>query len=186
MSKMTSEPRNPLSVSRDGAMSTVRNIAIAAMTSALIPAGAAFAYGDAEELARSKKPSKEKLTVLETDLGIPYLIKKKGTGAYPNAGDYVVISYTGFLSDGTVFDTTDIKGKKPLGFKMGAKQIIPGLESVVEQLQNGAEATCSIPAKYAYGSKGVCLKDGNKECLIPPNENLKYFIKVKTVGVGYN
>jgi FKBP-type peptidyl-prolyl cis-trans isomerase len=143
-----------------------------------------FAYGDADDLARKKKPTKEKVVVQETDLGIPYLVSRKGSGPYPNPGDFVVISYTGLLSDGTVFDTTDAKGKKPLAFRMGEKQIIPGLESVIEMLQAGAEATCTIPAKYAYGEKGVCVKSG--ECLIKPNENLRYAIKVKTVGAGYN
>lgn len=142
------------------------------------------AYGDADELARKKKPAKEKPVVQETDLGIQYLVSKKGSGAYPNPGDFVVINYTGFLSDGTVFDTTEAKGKKPLAFRMGEKQVIPGLESVIEMLQGGAEATCTIPSKYAYGAKGVCIKEG--ECLIPPNEKLRYAIKVKTVGAGYN
>jgi FKBP-type peptidyl-prolyl cis-trans isomerase len=149
----------------------------------LLPS-ASRAYGDAEELARKKKPTKEKVVVQETDLGIQYLISKKGTGPYPNPGDFVVINYTGFLSDGTVFDSTEGKGKKPLAFRMGEKQVIPGLESVIEMLQAGAEATCTIPAKYAYGSKGVCIKEG--ECLIPPNEKIRYAIKVKTVGAGYN
>ena len=146
------------------------------------------AYGDADALLREKKnkakPKKEEIVTSETDLGIPYRISKKGTGAFPNPGDFVLISYTGFLSDGTVFDTTEGKGKKALGFRMGQKQVIPGLESVIEMLQAGSEATCVIPAKYAYGNKGVCIKDG--ECLIPPNETLRYAIKVKTVGAGYN
>ena len=43
--------------------------------------------------------------------------------------------------------------------------------------------TCTIPAEYGYGKKGVCLPDG---CIVPPNETLKYFIKLKSVGAGYN
>ncbi len=183
--RMRSEPKSPLEITRANALKNMGSVATAAAI--LAPTTAAFAYGDADELQRKKKPGKDKIIVQETDLGIPYLVQKKGSGAYPNPGDYVAISYIGFLSDGSIFDSTEVKGRKALGFKMGAKQVIPGLESVIEQLQNGAEATCSIPAKYAYGSKGVCLeKDGKKECLIPPNENLKYFIKVKTVGSGYN
>lgn len=33
-----------------------------------------------------------------------------------------------------------------------------------------------IPAKLAYGSKGVCVEDG--ECLVPPDTPLKYYIKL--------
>lgn len=61
---------------------------------------------------------------------------------------------SGFLSDGKVFDSTETKGRKPLSFRFGQKQVIPGLESVIENLQAGGEATCNIPAKYAYGEKG--------------------------------
>ena len=54
----------------------------------------------------------------------------KGEGESPHDGDFVIISYTGYLSDGTVFDGLHAKGKKPLAFKFGAKQVIPGLEEV--------------------------------------------------------
>ena len=110
---------------------------------------------------------------------------------FPSKGDYIVIDYTGFLPDGKPFDTTIGKGKKadgkpfkPLAFRFGEKQIIPGIESVLENLQPGAEATATIPAKYAYGEKGVCNEKG--ECLIPPNTALNYFIRLKSVGVGFN
>lgn len=112
---------------------------------------------------------------------------KQGQGAFPAPGDFVVISYTytAFLNNGTVFDTTDAKGRKPITFRIGKKQMIPGVESVVEYMQPGTEVTCTIPSKYAYGEKGVCLPD-NSGCLVPPNEDLKYAIKLISVGAGYN
>ena len=48
----------------------------------------------------------------------------------------------------------------------------------------GSEVTCTIPAEYGYGKKGVCI--GNEGCIVPPNETLKYYIKLKSVGAGYN
>lgn len=111
----------------------------------------------ADTTAPPKKAKKPK--VLETpDLGIKYIEVAKGTGPYPNPGDFVVISYTAFLSNGTVFDSTEIKGRKPLSFRFGQNQVIKGLESVVGELQPGGQATCNIPAKFAYGSKGVCVE----------------------------
>ena len=185
-----SGPKSPNEQMVDKVSSTSRVIAASAVVVAaqtLFPS-VSGAYGDADELLRQKKnvgkPKKEEIVVSETDLGIKYRVSKKGTGPYPNPGDFVLFSYTALLSDGTVFDTTDAKGKKPLGFRMGQKQIIPGLESVIEMLQAGAEATCVIPPEYGYGKKGVCIKDG--ECLVPPNETLRYAIKIKTVGAGYN
>ena len=73
--------------------------------------------------------------VLETDLGIKYIEIKKGSGPLPIDGDLVVINYSAFLSNGQMFDTTEVKGKKPLAFTLGKKQIIPGLESVIEYMQ---------------------------------------------------
>ena len=185
-----SGPKNPNEqiigdVSRIGRVIALGSASVAAQ--AVFPA-TSWAYGDADELLRKKKnagkPKNEEIVVSETDLGIKYRVSKKGSGPYPNPGDFVLFSYTALLSDGTVFDTTEGKGKKPLGFRIGQKQIIPGLESVIEMLQAGAEATCVIPPEYGYGKKGVCIKEG--ECLVPPNETLRYAIKIKTVGAGYN
>lgn len=127
----------------------------------------------------------KKARQLETDLGIPYVELKKGEGAYANPGDFVAINYIGFLPDGTVFDETH--EKKALSFTFGKNQVIPGMESVIAEMQPGGEITTIIPAKYAYGSKGVCVQgQQGKECLIQPDTPLKYFIKLKRVGVGYN
>lgn len=38
------------------------------------------------------------------------------------------------------------------------KQVIPGIESVLEYMQPGGEVTCTIPAKFAYGEKGICIE----------------------------
>jgi len=161
---------------------------VAAATAAVVAASplVSLAADNNDDATKPKKAKKVK--VLETDLGIPYIVVKKGSGSYPNPGDFVVITYTGFLSDGTVFDSTEGKGKKAKAFRFGQKQVIPGIESVVELMQPGGEVTCSIPSKYAYGTKGVCVdtKEGQKECLVKPNEDLKYVIKLKTVGAGYN
>lgn len=139
-----------------------------------------------DTIKKTKKPK-----VKETELGIKYIELKKGDGVFPFKGDYVVIDYTGFLPDGKAFDTTIGKGKKPdgkpfkpLAFRFNENQMIPGIESVLENLQPGAEVTATIPAKYAYGEKGVCTDKG--ECLIPPNTNLNYFIRLKSVGAGFN
>ena len=99
----------------------------------------------------------------------------------------------GFLHNGTVFDSTESKGRKPLSFRFGQKQVIPGLESVLAEMQPGGQVTCSIPAQYAYGRRGVCLPGAENSdganvsgCLVPPDEDLKYAVRLITVGAGYN
>ena len=67
-----------------------------------------------------------------------------------------------------VFDSTEKKGGKPLAFQLGSRQVISGIEEVVEYMKPGQEVQAFIPSNLAYGSKGVCTEDG--ECLIPPGE----------------
>ena len=172
-------PRSPAAIARGNALDLSRAASAAVVSAVFGGVSVASAYGPVEEKSATKKP---KVKVLETDSGIPFVLLKKGDGAYPNPGDFVAIQYIGFLPDGKVFD--DTHEKKALSFTFGKKQVIPGLESVLEMLQAGSEVTTNIPAKYAYGAKGVCTASG--ECLIPPNTDLKYFIRLKRVGAGYN
>ncbi|MBM9596046.1 FKBP-type peptidyl-prolyl cis-trans isomerase [Roseitranquillus sediminis] len=68
-----------------------------------------------------------------------------------NAGDTVAMHYTGSLSDGTRFDSSE--GREPLKFTLGQGEIIPGLERAVEGMEPGEEKTVTIPADEAYGAR---------------------------------
>lgn len=65
-------------------------------------------------------------------------------------GDTVRIHYTGTLTDGSVFDTSE--GRDPLQFTVGEGQIIPGLEAALPGMEVGEAKTVEIPAEQAYGS----------------------------------
>ncbi|KAG8463693.1 hypothetical protein KFE25_003966 [Diacronema lutheri] len=130
--------------------------------------------------------------VKTTKSGIKYVVVKQGkcptadpTGlagsCYPQEGGFAIVDYTGFLPSGQVFDTTEKKGGKPLVFKIGAKQVIAGIEAITLQMLPGEEVQALIPAALAYGERGVCTADG--DCLIPPNTNLKYFLRLKKVAI---
>lgn len=67
------------------------------------------------------------------------------------SGDTVRIHYTGRLSDGSVFDSSD--GREPLSFTLGSEQVIPGFEAGVSGMATGEQKTISIPAKEAYGER---------------------------------
>ena len=135
------------------------------------------AYGVVEEPVKKKK---NKLKVGETDKGIKYIDLKEGSGPFPQSGDLIAINYIGFKKDGTQFDSQ--YSKKNLSFKFGANQIIPGIEDVLETMRPGAQRSCTIPAKYAYGDKGICVKDG---CIVEPGEDLKFVITLNRVAAGY-
>eukprot|EP01038_Epipyxis_sp_PR26KG_P009527 gene9527-12833_t len=72
---------------------------------------------------------------------------------YPKAGNTVIVHYTGFLNDGNRFDSSRDRGK-PFKFKLGADQVIPGLDLGVGQLSIGERAKMTIPSHLAYGDRG--------------------------------
>lgn len=61
----------------------------------------------------------------------------------------VKLHYTGTLSDGTTFDSSE--GKEPLEFMFGSGMIIPGLEEGIKGLKVGDKKTVQIPSEKAYG-----------------------------------
>jgi peptidylprolyl isomerase len=61
----------------------------------------------------------------------------------------VRIHYTGRLTDGTQFDSSD--GREPLEFQLGSGQIIQGLDEQVQGMSVGDKQTVTIPADGAYG-----------------------------------
>ena len=65
------------------------------------------------------------------------------------SGDKVRIHYTGTLSDGSVFDSSE--GRDPLEFTLGSGQVIPGFDSGVTGMEVGEKKTIEIPCEDAYG-----------------------------------
>jgi peptidylprolyl isomerase len=68
---------------------------------------------------------------------------------YAAKGDTVKVHYTGKLSDGTLFDTSE--DKAPLSFIIGKKEVIPGFEEAVVGMVAGEKKTVSITPDKAYG-----------------------------------
>jgi peptidylprolyl isomerase len=66
-------------------------------------------------------------------------------------GDTVRIHYTGTLSDGTTFDSS--QGREPLQFTVGSGQIIPGLDRAIPGMNVGETKTVTVPAAEAYGDR---------------------------------
>lgn len=64
-------------------------------------------------------------------------------------GDNVKVHYTGKLSDGTVFDSSE--GRDPLAFTMGKGMMIPGFEKGVMGMAIDEEKTITLKPEEAYG-----------------------------------
>jgi peptidylprolyl isomerase len=65
------------------------------------------------------------------------------------SGDTVRVHYTGTLTDGQTFDSSE--GRDPLEFVVGSGQIIPGLDAAMEGMAVGEKKTVEVPADQAYG-----------------------------------
>lgn len=79
-------------------------------------------------------------------------------------GDNVKVHYTGRLTDGTVFDSSE--GRAPLEFVVGAGMMIKGFDAAVDGMAIGQKVTAEIPAAEAYG-------DAKKELIFDvPKSNL--------------
>jgi peptidylprolyl isomerase len=66
-------------------------------------------------------------------------------------GDVVRVHYTGRLTDGTQFDSSE--GREPLEFTVGAGQMIKGFDDGVVGMNVGDKKTLNIPATEAYGER---------------------------------
>jgi peptidylprolyl isomerase len=66
-------------------------------------------------------------------------------------GDKVKVHYTGSLSDGTIFDSSE--SREPLEFTVGAGQMIKGFDSAVVGMEVGETKKVTIPADQAYGQR---------------------------------
>ncbi|MBY6067436.1 peptidylprolyl isomerase [Leisingera aquaemixtae] len=64
-------------------------------------------------------------------------------------GDTVRIHYTGKLTDGTVFDSSE--GRDPLEFTVGAGHVIAGMDAGLEGMAVGDKKVLEIPCTEAYG-----------------------------------
>jgi FKBP-type peptidyl-prolyl cis-trans isomerase len=97
-----------------------------------------------------------------------------GQGAAAAASDSVQINYSGYLPNGTLFDTSKQTGRKPLEFVIGKGVYIPAFENSVVGMQPGGARTIIIPTGLAYGSAGQPAAG------IPPNTNIVF--KIEYVG----
>ena len=105
--------------------------------------------------------------------GIKYRVIKPGTGATPKVGDKVTTHYTGWLVDGTKFDSSRDK-KTPFSFTLGQGQVIKGWDEIVAKMNVGERVTAIIPASLAYGSTA---RPG-----IPANSTLVFDMRLLSVG----
>lgn len=87
-----------------------------------------------------------------TESGLQYSVIKKGTGKSPKATDTVVCHYEGFLTNGTVFDSSIQRGE-PAAFPLNA--VIAGWTEGLQLMKEGGKTRFFIPYNLAYGEAGA-------------------------------
>jgi FKBP-type peptidyl-prolyl cis-trans isomerase len=89
-----------------------------------------------------------------TPSGLSYSVLAPGSGdVLPKTGDRVKVHYTGWLRDGTKFDSSRDRGE-PFQFVLGVRQVIPGWDEGVALMRKGARHKLTIPWLLAYGEAG--------------------------------
>lgn len=76
-----------------------------------------------------------------------------GSGPAPKTGDTVKVHYTGWLTDGTKFDSS-VDRDEPFEFVLGTGQVIQGWDRGVATMRVGDKVKLTIPHELAYGEAG--------------------------------
>ncbi len=97
-----------------------------------------------------------------------------GDGPSPKHGNTVTVHYTGWLTDGTKFDSS-VDRDEPFAFVLGTGQVIPGWDQGVAAMRVGDKVRLTIPPELAYGRDGY-------PGAIPPNATLVF--EVELLGIG--
>ena len=112
-------------------------------------------------------------TFKKRDDGFIYKFLNQPDGDKPQQGQKVSVYYTGYLMDGTKFDSAYDK-KRPFEFRLGKQTVITGWEAVVGGMQIGQKVIVKIPPEFGYGDKDLGV--------IPPNSNLVFYIELVALG----
>ena len=113
------------------------------------------------------------MTQVTTASGLVIEDIEVGTGAEAVAGKNVQVHYTGWLTDGTKFDSSKDRND-PFVFPLGGRRVIAGWDEGVQGMKVGGTRKLTIPPQLGYGARGA----GG---VIPPNATLVFEVELLAV-----
>jgi FKBP-type peptidyl-prolyl cis-trans isomerase FkpA len=108
-----------------------------------------------------------------TDSGLKYEDLQEGDGAAAENGQRVSVHYTGWLTDGSKFDSS-LDRNQPFSFSLGRGMVIRGWDEGVAGMKVGGRRKLTIPPQLGYGAAGA----GG---VIPPNATLVFEVELLAV-----
>lgn len=105
-----------------------------------------------------------------TDSGLKYDDLVVGEGAEAQSGQRVSVHYTGWLTDGSKFDSS-VDRNDPFQFALGRGMVIRGWDEGVVGMKVGGKRKLTIPPQLGYGAQGA----GG---VIPPNATLVFDVEL--------
>ncbi len=112
--------------------------------------------------------------LITTATGLQYQDLVMGQGQQAQAGNRVRVHYTGWLEDGTQFDSS-VERQEPFEFDLGVGDVIKGWDEGVSGMLVGGKRRLIIPPELAYGATGA-------GSLIPPNATLIFEVELLAIA----
>lgn len=133
----------------------------------------ALAWSCKPKKAAVNKNMRQKSEVETTASGLKFQDIKVGKGASPKPGQRVTVHYTGWLTNGKMFDSSK-KRNRPYTFPIGQRRVIRGWDEGVMTMRIGGKRKLIIPHHLAYGVMG-------RPPVIPPKATLIF--EVELLGI---